>query len=157
MVVFACQPDDDFPALRNPLALKPVLLNGTWTVTKVTQFDREALDNGFPDEVASREITEVLPFTEFSITFNLDTEGRPGTFSVNAGNAPNLLILESGIWSLDNNVFTTVIGLSNPAEPDAASFRVKQLEDERILLQLVRNDAVDNTEYSYYEYVFTKN
>jgi Domain of unknown function (DUF5004) len=156
IVLVACQPEDDFPALENPLALKTTLLNGTWTASKVRQYDKEAIDNGFPDDIQARDITALFPFTEYKITFNLDASGRPGTFVVVPGASPNFLSLNQGTWALDDYVFATRINLTNVTDVNSSTFRITVLEPAKILLQIVRNDAGDNTEYSYYEYEFVK-
>lgn len=156
MLAMACTPNQDFPELQNPLALKPGLLNGTWSVVKVVQYDKEASDDGFPTAVQERDITLLFPFTTYKVTFNLQNDGRPGTFTVTPGTSPNFLSLNEGIWTLDDYVFATTISLTNPAEVNASAFRVKVLDKNAIRLQVVRNDALDNTEYSYYEYEFTK-
>ena len=155
-VVFACQPDDDFPDLENPLAIKPALLSGTWVAQKVVQYDQEALDNGFPDDVQAQDITSLFPFSQYTITFNLDEQGRPSTYSITPGTAPNFLKLNNGTWKLDDPVFATMISMTSTSDIHAASFRIKQLDDDVIKLQVLRNDAADNTLYSYYEYEFVK-
>lgn len=156
ILLTSCQKEDDFPELENPIPLKPNLLKGTWTTTRVIQFDKEAIDNGFPTEIQRRELTSLFPFVEFKIQFELDSSGKPGAFTVTPGNAPNFLTLSSGIWALDDYVFATSISLTDPANVNASSFRIKRLESNKISLQIVRNDLSDNTEYSYYEYEFTK-
>jgi|GEM_PF-4240859 len=156
-VLVACQKDDNFPAIDNPIPLKPALLSGTWTTTKVVQFDKEAVDNGFPTDIQKRDITSSFPFTDYKIKFDVDASGKPTNYIVTPGNAPNFLTLNQGIWVLDDFVFATTLTLTNPADVNASAFRIKRLESNKISLQLVRNDAIDNTEYSYYEYEFTKN
>jgi hypothetical protein len=156
IAAIACQPENDFPTLENPLALKTEVLQGSWTVNKVVQYDKEAIDNGFPADVQSLEITDLFNFSEFKITFNLQESGLPGTFIVEAGSAPNFLRLTNGTWSLDDYVFATEISLNNVIDVNGAAFRVKLLKDNLIQLQIVRNDLVDDTEYSYYEYELIK-
>lgn len=153
----ACQKDDNFPELTNPIPLKPNLLSGTWSAIKVVQFDKEAVDNGFPTDVQKKDLTSLFPFADFKIKFDLDASGKPGAFTVTPGNAPNFLTLNSGIWALDDYVFATRISLTDPTNVNASAFRIKRLESNKISLQIVRNDFNDNTEYSYYEYEFTKN
>jgi hypothetical protein len=155
-IILSCQPDDDFPDLENPLAIKPSLLQGTWVAEKVVQYDQEALDNGFPTEVVEQDITALFPFSQYRLTFSLDEAGRPGTYTITAGEAPNFLNLNNGDWTLDNPVFATVISMSNTSDVNAASFRIRQLDADRITLHVLRNDATDNTLYSYYEYDFVK-
>jgi hypothetical protein len=157
ILLISCQKDDDFPELENPIPLKPNLLNGTWTTTKVVQFDKEAIDNGFPVEIQKRDLTSLFPFSDFKIQFELDSSGKPGVFTVTTGNAPNFLTLNSGIWTLDDYVFATKISLTDPSNVNSSTFRIKRLESNKISLQVVRNDLNDNTEYSFYEYEFTKN
>jgi hypothetical protein len=154
--ILSCQPDTDFPNLENPLAIKPSLLSGTWVARKVTQYDQEALDNGFPENVQKQDITSLFPFETYTITFAVDDAGRPGTYIVAQGQAPNFLKLNQGTWTVDHPIFATIIDMSNTAEVTSASFRIKQLEDNVITLQILRNDIDDNTLYSYYEYEFSK-
>lgn len=155
-VALSCQPDDDYPDLQDPLAVKPTLLSGTWTAERVIQYDQEALDNGFPMEVVEQDITALFPFSDYKLTFELDENGRPSEYSIDAGTAPNFLSLTSGTWTLDDPVFATVITLSNTANIHATSFRIQQLTENRIILNVLRNDANDNTLYSYYRYDFVK-
>jgi len=155
-VALSCQPDDDYPALQDPLTVKPALLSGTWTAERVVQYDQEALDNGFPTEVVEQDITALFPFSEYKLTFELDEKGRPSEYSINAGDAPNFLSLTNGTWTLDDPVFATVITLNNTADIHATAFRIEQLNKDRITLHVMRNDANDNTLYSYYKYDFVK-
>jgi hypothetical protein len=157
VLVAACQKDDNFPELSNPIPLKPALLSGTWTTSKVVQFDKEAVDNGFPADVQKKDLTTAFPFADFKIKFDLDATGKPGVFTVTPGNAPNFLTINTGNWTLDDYVFATNISLADPGNVNASAFRIKRLESNKISLQIVRNDFTDNTEYSYYEYEFTKN
>jgi hypothetical protein len=156
IAVIACQPENDFPTLENPLALKTEVLEGTWIVSKVVQYDKEAIDNGFPEDVQSLDVTDLFNFNEFKLTFNLQESGLPGTFMVEEGSAPNFLGLTNGTWSLDDYVFATQIALNNIADVNASAFRVKLLKENLIQLQIVRNDLIDATEYSYYEYELIK-
>ena len=157
-VALSCQPDDDFPDLDDPLAVKPTLLSGTWTAERVIQYDQEALDNGFPTEVVEQDITALFPFSDYKLTFELDEKGRPSEYSINAGDAPNFLSLTGGTWTLDDPVFATVITLSSTSNINATSFRIQHLSKDRIVLNVLRTDATDNTTvYSYYRYDFVKN
>jgi len=157
LTIIGCQPEDDFPEIGpDPLSVKTALLEGTWQASKVTQYDKEAVDNGFPENVQRRDLTDLFPFDEYQITFSTGTDGKPTTFVVDAGSAPDFLTLTSGTWTLDDYVFATQINLTNVANVNSSRFRVKLLQGSKITLQVVRNDLNDNTEYSYYEYEFTK-
>lgn len=148
----------DYPEIEEPISVKVSELNGTWRVSKVTQFDQEAIDNGFPEDVQKRDITAQFPFAEYNLAFTLDAQGRPATFLVTPGNAPNFLAINSGSWSVDHPVFTTQINLFDATNPNSAAFRVKRISSDVIALQLLRNAADDaNTLYLFYEYEFTKN
>jgi hypothetical protein len=154
--VLSCQPENDFPELKNPLAIKPALLEGSWKVAKVTQYDQEALDNGYPSDVQSREITDAFPFSEYQIEFMLDESGRPANYKITPGSAPNFLKLNEGKWSVNDPVFATEIRMTSPTDPNTASFKIKKLSENVIQLQVLRKDAADGTLYSFYEYEFVK-
>jgi Domain of unknown function (DUF5004) len=149
----ACQPDSDFPNLDDPLSIKTASLSGTWVVQKVTLFDQEAIDNGFPEAVQKQDITAKFPFAEFEVKFDIDNQGNPSTFTVTPGNAPNFLSLNTGQWSVDHPIFTTTIRLFDTTNPNASSFRVKQINKDLITLQFLRNaNDSGSTLYLFYEY-----
>ncbi len=77
-------------------------LSGTWNLTEVIQNDEDAIRKGFPTFVQSLEVTELFPFTDLSLTLNVNEEGNPSTFTVTPGNSPNIFGAESGSWSLDD-------------------------------------------------------
>ncbi len=153
---WSCQNDDNFLEFENPIPLKTEVLRGIWKARQVVQFDKEALDNGFPEDIQYKDITALFPFDEYQIEFSLDAEGRPAAFTITPGGAPNFLNILSGIWELDDLVFTKSISLSNPIEFSASTLRVEVLAEDVIKLHIVRSDLNDNTEYSYYQYVFVK-
>lgn len=156
LTISSCQNEDNLLELEDPLTLKPDLLEGTWTTTKVEQFDQEAINNGFPEEVQHIDITSIFPFEEFELQFTLDEEGRPDSFVITTGNSPNLLGITSGKWVLDDYVFAREISLYNSAELSDASLRIEILEETGIILHIVRLDANDGTEYSYYQFQLQK-
>lgn len=77
-------------------------LGGDWQLSKVTQNDEDAIRKGFPSFVQSSNITDLFPFNEFRLVLNVDEEGKPSDFTVDAGNAPDFIGLSAGSWTVDN-------------------------------------------------------
>lgn len=165
LVVFssisACRPN--YPELVEPLSIKTNYLKGTWKASKVTQYDQEAIDNGFPVSVQQQDITSNYPFSDYTITFNLDAQGKPSTYTLTPGTAPNYLALSSGQWSVDHPVFTTQILFSNPTSTIGGRFIVNRIDKDRITLRMERRDADGanpdpnkRTMFLFYEYEFTR-
>ncbi len=161
VVGFACSPPK-YPELEGQLTIKTDFLRGTWKTTKVIQYDQEAIDNGFPKEVQSMDITSSAPFNEYTITFDLDAQGKPSTYTLTPGQSPNFLALTSGNWAIDNPVFATKLTFFSPNSTLAGKFIVKRVDSNRIILRMERRDADANkpvdekTMFLYYEYEFVK-
>lgn len=155
----------DYPELEETLTIKTEFLKGTWKVAKVTQYDQQAIGNAYPKEVQSMDITSLFPFSQYTITFNLDAQNKPSTYTITPGQAPNLIALTSGRWEVDNPVFATRIAMFDPNSTSSGTFVVKRINNERIILRVERRDADSNpnepdpnkkTLLVYYEYEFTR-
>lgn len=153
----------DYAELEETLTIKTEFLAGTWKVAKVMQYDQEAIDNGFPKEVQSLDITGTAPFGEYTLKLDVDAQGKPSTYTLTPGQAPNYLALTSGNWSVDNPVFTTVLSFFSPNSTLSGRFIVKRIDANRIILRMERRDAngtnpdlSKRTMFLYYEYEFTK-
>lgn len=71
---------------------------GSWAVSKVTETDLIAKSmSTTPNQVI---LTSKFDFKTFTITFNVDAENNPTTFTV-GGTSPELF-LKSGYWKLNN-------------------------------------------------------
>lgn len=156
-----CRPN--YPELVEPLSVKTSYLKGTWKTIKVTQYDQEAIDNGFPMSVQQQDITSNYPFSDYTITFNLDAQGRPSTYTLTPGTAPNYLALTSGNWSVDHPVFTTKIMFTDPNVITSGKFAVKMIDKNRLTLRMERRDTAGSnpdpdkrTMFLFYEYEFTR-
>lgn len=157
----SCRPN--YPELVEPLSVKTTYLKGTWKASKVTQYDQEAIDNGFPVSVQQQDITSNYPFSDYTIVFNLDAQGKPSTYTLTPGTAPNYLALTSGNWSVDHPVFATKIMFTDPNITTAGKFVVKMIDKNRLTLRMERRDAASpnpdpdkRTMFLFYEYEFTR-
>ncbi len=132
-------------------------LAGTWELQKLTLNDEDAVRKGFPAFVQSVDITNLYPFTDVSLTLNLDEEGNPSTFEVNTGGAPNYFGAESGSWSVDD--------LGAPAEINFAGGNTIELTtylgltEGALTVKFVRYETRSNGDrvsFLSYEYEFVK-
>ncbi len=140
----------------NLLSIKTNYLKGNWVVSKVVQYDQEAIDNGFPVDVQSKDITTTYPFTDYKVTFNLDDAGKPTNYTITPGASPNYLSLNSGSWAVDNPVATTKITFFDNNITNNASFVVKTIEKDKLVLRVERRGSTDNTLFLFYEYTFVR-
>ncbi|MFP5040750.1 DUF5004 domain-containing protein [Parasediminibacterium sp. JCM 36343] len=101
-LLFACQPEK-YKSVGTPI--DPVAtLAGTWSLSKVTQTDENAKNNGYsydPINVQTADLTTAFPFTDFKLTLNL-ASGVPSTFTTVPGKSPKVIKLTSGTWTVDN-------------------------------------------------------
>lgn len=151
----ACQPESDFPEIEEPTSLKPEILQGTWTLNSVVQIDQDAVDNNFPIEVQSTDITSLFPFTNVTLTFNLDGEGRPSDFTVNRPDDVPAFFIDSGTWDLDNPIFATQVQLSNGTIEENTLLTVSKITSNEFTFRVNRKDE-DGTIFLRYDYTFTK-
>lgn len=151
----ACQPESDFPEIEEPTSLKAEKLQGTWTLSSVIQVDQEAEDNGFPEDVQSLDITNLFDFQSITLTFNLDTEGRPSDFTVNRPETVPNFFVESGTWSLPHPVFATEVYLTNPISTGNAILTVERITSNEFKFRVNRKDEA-GTSFIRYDYTFTK-
>lgn len=145
----------NYPEIEDPLSIKTAYLKGSWVATKIVQYDQEAIDNDFPVDVQSKELTSLYSFTDYKITFNLDDAGKPTTYQITPGNAPNYMGLSAGNWSVDNPVFTRQITCFDNNLVANASLTVKRIENNQLVLRVERRDLQNNF-FSFYEYTFAR-
>jgi len=103
---FGCKKDEE-GELGTPYG-KIEAMPGTWKISKIFLLDEIAYASGGTQ--VQLEITDWYPFDEFVMTFTLNN-GQPGTFNVDAGNAPNWMIT-SGTWNFNDISYPTEIILT---------------------------------------------
>ncbi|MBC7915086.1 MAG: DUF5004 domain-containing protein [Pyrinomonadaceae bacterium] len=109
LFIASCKPEE-FGPIGEPRAAITSQLTGTWQIDKVIQFDENAVKYDFPNK--QMDITSIYPYKEFTITFNLNEAGIPTTFTSVQGNAPKIIGLSDGAWSVDNADAPKVITLT---------------------------------------------
>lgn len=90
-----CDKTDDGSYVR-PITISEKIA-GTWTLSKLTQIDEIAKANS--EAVSEIVLTDQHSFKSFSITFNVDADQNPTSYSV-TGEAPELLAT-NGYWDMD--------------------------------------------------------
>lgn len=125
IAMVACQPDE-FPEIGEPID-RIAQMEGTWVISAVNQIDDDAMRKGFPSFATQQDITQSFPFTQFRVTLSLNSSGNPAGFTVQAGNAPNLLgNMVNGTWDVDDKRFPSRIifrGSGGVVTLDLASLR----------------------------------
>ncbi len=110
LILASCSPDE-FPALGDR-ADRVSQLTGTWSLTKVTQEDKDAVRKGFPFFAQVQDITNAFPYTEVTLTLNTDN-----TFTLESSNAPNILGgLSSGLWAVDDQMFPSIVTFTSGSD-----------------------------------------
>jgi len=94
-------------------------IEGTWIATQVIQLDETAIAQG--GLYTEMDFTDLYNFTSYAITFNLDADTLPSSFSVETGGAPSFIDL-MGTWAFDDNDFPSEILFTLP---DSASYTSK--------------------------------
>ncbi|QSE96239.1 DUF5004 domain-containing protein [Fulvivirga lutea] len=152
LVVTACS--DDIEDLKlEPAESKTALLSGTWALTSVIQTDEDAVRKGFPEFVLREDITSLFDFTDLVLTLNAD-----GTYSVTAGNSPNIVGSTSGTYSLDNQEFPSQILFEGGRTIDIGTY--EGLSEGVLTLKFVRYQRNSEGEitnaFLSYEYKFER-
>jgi hypothetical protein len=112
-IFYSCRPDE-YKELGTPASVTSSLA-GTWKLNKVIQTDEDAKNKGFtyePINIQQTDITSIFPYTDFRFTLNMNGT-TPSTFTTNPGNAPRIISLASGNWSVDDPNYPKVITMVN--------------------------------------------
>lgn len=126
------------PDMQNPAAIKSDMIAGTWRVNQVVQYDFEArIIQNAPQSALMLDITNLFPFSGQTITFNVDNQGRPTTYTTNAGGAP-VFFLPTGNWNLEHPVFSSRINLSNTTNPRASFLAIREVKPNRLRVKFYR-------------------
>lgn len=151
-LVWSCRPDEPAP-LGAPVNIVETL-QGAWTLSKVVQVDNDAVKKGFPNQ--RLDITDLYNYKDFKMTFNLNQNGTPGTFTTTPGNAPEIISLATGNWKVDDLRAPAMITLENGNNQSVLEFTTYNgLLANKLSLKQVRRDG-DKALVSY-EFEFVKN
>ncbi len=107
--IISCKPVQ-YGELGEPFS-KTDGIKGTWKVSELIQIDETALAQG--GLYTEMNLTDLFDFSNYTITFNVDNENNPSTFSVDAGGAPSF-IDTTGTWSFDDVDYPTEVLFSLP-------------------------------------------
>ena len=102
IALVACEPVE-YGELGNSFS-KIEGIEGTWIATEVIQIDETALAQG--GLYTEQDLTNLFNFSRYTITFSIDSDTMPSTFSVFAGGAPSF-IDTTGSWTFNDNDFPT--------------------------------------------------
>ncbi len=148
----ACKPEEFGPIGEPRVVLEN--LAGTWTISKVTQIDNDAVKKGFP--YTSMDITNVYPYKEFKLTFNLNEKGEPSTFSTTPGNAPKIISLASGNWTADNLLAPKILTFKSGTSTSTIEMgSYNSFNNNMLMLRVIR--MLNGKAVVTYEYEFSKN
>ncbi|POY37397.1 hypothetical protein C3K47_06445 [Solitalea longa] len=149
--VISCQPEDVKP-VGEPVNIISAMA-GNWTVSKVIQFDNDAVKKGFPYQ--QLDITDLYPYTTMKLTLNTDGSGQPSTFTFDPGSSPSLIPIASGNWEVDDELAPKTINLSdgtNEAEIEVGNYTT--LRENELVLKVVKK--LSDKPVVTYEYHFKK-
>lgn len=149
--LWGCKPEEFGPIGAEENILKE--LQGTWTLSKVTQKDEDAATKGFPYK--ELDITNIYPYKELVIALQGDASGTPTTFTITPGNAPKISDFNTGTWSVDNAKAPTVISIKNgTATSDLTLGSYAELKTGKFYLKKVKK--ANGKAIVSYTYQFTK-
>jgi hypothetical protein len=154
----ACTPES-YKSVGTPVNTLASLA-GTWQITKVTQTDENAKNNGFsyaPINIQTMDLTNVFPYTDFKLTLNLNN-GVPSTFTTVPGNSPKIIKLASGNWSVDNADYPKVITFANATDTARVTLGSYPVGSTTPVLKIsaLRTDASSGKLLISYSYEFSK-
>lgn len=153
----SCYPEE-FPEIGDP-ADRVAQLAGTWQVSSVMQKDDDAIRKGFPSNVREQDITNVFPYTDFTLMLGVG-EGVPTEFTVTQGGSPNIIGgLTSGTWALDNNALPSSITFTEGNATYDITIGSFANITSNLVLTVQRTQLKSGVPESFitYEYIFTKN
>ncbi len=150
--IWGCKPEEFGPIVGSEENFLKEM-QGTWSLTKVTQVDQNAVSNGWPYK--QLDITNIYPYKELVVSFQGDASGKPSTFTITPGNSPKIADLNSGNWSVDNTKAPTVITLTNNGQTSTLTLgSYANLKNGKFYLK--REKKVNGKTILVYQYEFTK-
>jgi hypothetical protein len=152
----ACRPDD-IKEIGDPRDV-PASMGGVWKLTKVVQKDEESARKGFP--YSELDLTNVFPYSQFTLTLNLDNNESPSTFTSTPGGSPDIIGLTSGTWTVDNGAAPTKINFTSGTTTKSVTLGSYPVGgNDKLKFRIERRDAdpaANNKLLISYTYEFTK-
>jgi hypothetical protein len=128
-------------------------LAGTWKITSVTQKDEYAANLGWPYQVT--DLTSLFPYTDFTLTLNMNGN-TPTTFATAPGQAPKIITLTGGNWTVDDPTYPKILTLAGTTDTAKVTLGAYPTEvDPTLKITVARRDASGKLLISY-SYVFTR-
>ncbi len=141
IILNACEPEAISPIGESRNVLSS--LKGTWSLSSFIQVDEFAKSSNFPFKTV--DYTNVYPYKEAKITFNVDDQNKPTTFAINYGNSPKFIKVTTGNWKVDNTDAPKTIVFSNTTTvKDSVIIGKYQSLDNNELQLTVRRYQVDS-------------
>ena len=129
-------------------------IEGTWVATQVIQVDETAVAQG--GLYQEMDLTDLYNFTSYAITFNLDADTLPSTFSVATNGAPSF-IDTLGSWTFNDNAFPSEIHFTHPDSSSVSSkmYLIAPPRDQSPLRMKFQRFSKEKLIVSY-QYIFEK-
>lgn len=151
IITFAgCKPET-LPDIGDPLN-KIKLTEGNWQLERVVQSDMNAVKYNFPYK--ELDVTTAAPFSEFKLNLTLN-DGKPGTFTTNAGASPKIIKLTDGKWEVDdlsNPLAFKLIKNTDTVKMQFGSYNT--LSQGKLHLRLIK--GMEGKNWIQYDYYFKK-
>ncbi len=109
IALVACEPVE-YGELGDPFS-KIEGIEGSWIATEIIQVDETALAQG--GLYTEMDLTNLFNFSNYTITFHVDANNAPSTFTVASGGAPSF-IDTTGTWTFDNNELPAEVLYTHP-------------------------------------------
>ncbi|MBK6267278.1 DUF5004 domain-containing protein [Marivirga sp. S37H4] len=151
--IASCRPE--FEDIGEPVD-RAAGLSGTWTLSSVIQVDEKAVSKGYPDFVQRIELTERAGFNDYQLVLNQSDSGNPSSFEERATDAPTILGISQGSWSLDDPDYPKEITFTNPEGGSFTLIVGTYLGLSEGELNLSFSRMVDEEPIVTYEYKFIK-
>ena len=152
LLAAGCKPENYKPLGK---AATPITtLAGTWKISSVTQKDENAANFGWPYQTT--DLTSLFPYTDFTLTLNMNGN-VPTTFTAAPGQAPKIITLTSGSWTVDDPTYPQVLTLANGS--DTAKVTLGSYPsgiNPSLKVAVARRDAASGKLLISYSYVFVK-
>jgi hypothetical protein len=152
LLITGCKPENYKPLGK---AATPITtLAGTWKISSVTQKDENAANFGWPYQTT--DLTSLFPYTDFTLTLNMNGNA-PTTFATSPGQAPRIITLASGSWTVDDPTYPQVLTLANGS--DTAKVTLGSYPsgvNPSLKVAVARHDASSGKLLISYSYVFVK-
>lgn len=151
----------DYAPIGENISLEQNLL-GKWKLDSVIQFDKIAVDKGFPGFVQRLNITPLFAYNTLGVEFKDGGTGKAGTYVfTNPGNAPTFAA-PSGNWSLFEDRGAFRLTLADNKRADSLDFaKAFRVSENKLALRFNRAFFATGTQsqkvFTYYDFNFSRN